>query len=285
MMKMVEGLLESLRGFQKEEVKVHRSLRQEVEEVLNALQTSGQTAFTSEQVSSIFQATAHVDIPVKERQTMWPSAANRGLFIVFEGLDRSGKTTQSKLLTEKLGQAGQVQWTSFPNRQTPTGSFIDLFLKRTIDLPRPLVHKLFSANRWERAAHIVETLNSGISVVCDRYSFSGLAYAMAEGLDSETCRESEQGLPNPDLVFFMKVDEKVGSSRAGFGDERYENATLQASVRIQFQQPVVRDGVVWQDVDGTEEIQVIHEKISAAVEERKKALPQDTMPSIHGLWL
>jgi dTMP kinase len=60
-------------------------------------------------------------------------AAKRGVFILIEGLDRCGKTTQNKRLNEWLVAAGhQSQQIGFPDRATPTGQLIDAHLTRKV---------------------------------------------------------------------------------------------------------------------------------------------------------
>jgi len=172
----------------------------------------------------------------------------------------------------------------FPNRETPTGTLIDLYLRRQLDLPDDLVHQLFSANRWEVATSIVSTLNSGTSVVCDRYAFSGVAYSAAKGLDLTWCQKPDVGLPLPDGVFFLHVDESVGASRQNFGDERYENTDMQAQVRQEFRRGPLREGVEWKDVDGARDIEVIHEEIFGAVQEIRQAEQENARP-IRRLWM
>merc|ERR1719502_726706 len=134
-----------------------------------------------------------------------------------------------------------------------------------IELPDETVHQLFSANRWESMESIIETLNNGESVVCDRYAFSGVAYSAAKGLDFEWCQKPDVGLPAPDGIFFLHVDESVGASRQNFGDERYENTDLQSRVRQQFKNSALYEGVEWHDVDGARSIEVISAEIQAAV--------------------
>merc|ERR1719345_648666 len=141
------------------------------------------------------------------------------------------------------------------------GGLIDLYLRRLIELPDEVVHQLFSANRWELAASIVEELNAGTSVVCDRYAFSGVAYSAAKGLSLSWCQTPDIGLPVPDGVFFLHIEQSVGASRANFGDERYENTDMQTKVRDQFREAPLRAGVEWRDVDGARDIQVIHNEI------------------------
>jgi dTMP kinase len=271
----VSQALQSLRGCD-----ASNGLRQ----LTSSLRDGSQTAFSAEAVDSIDAAIAALEQPLELKPT-WTAAKDRGLFFVFEGLDRSGKSTQSKLLTSRLEKIGAVKWMCFPDRSTPVGILIDMYLRKMIELPDETVHQLFSANRWEAAQGIVDVLNTGTSVICDRYAFSGVAYSAAKGLDLSWCQTPDIGLPVPDGVFFLHVDEKVGASRANFGDERYENATMQSRVREEFRQPSIRAGVDWHDVDAAREIQVIHEEISAAVDQIKLAEQENPLRPVQKLWL
>jgi len=76
----------------------------------------------------------------------------RAPFIVIEGLDRSGKTTQTGKLHENLKDIGvEVKLIKFPDRTTPIGQMIDAYLRSTSELDDHAIHLLFSANRWELA--------------------------------------------------------------------------------------------------------------------------------------
>lgn len=73
-----------------------------------------------------------------------------GKFIVFEGQDCSGKTTQTKLLGDHLEKKGEkVLSTAFPRRDTPVGRLINSYLKGNESLSPKVIHLLFCANRWE----------------------------------------------------------------------------------------------------------------------------------------
>ncbi|PAV91941.1 hypothetical protein WR25_21733 [Diploscapter pachys] len=163
--------------------------------------------------------------------------SGRGALIVFEGMDRSGKSTQARRLlnhinaTTKHGAILQP----FPDRNEPIGQLIDRYLKREIDFSEKALHLAFSANRWQKEPLILETIDKGVDVICDRYAFSGVAYSMAKGLDRSWVRQSDVGLPRPDIVLYFEVSPEVAKSRGGFGEERLEKEELQRNVAKEMQ--------------------------------------------------
>jgi len=255
-----------------------------LKEVVDALLAAKPKVFPEEELASIRDAAAKLCTPLAERPK-WTSEKSRGRFFVFEGLDRSGKSTQSRRLHKSLEQQGQAKWMCFPNRSTPSGVLIDLYLRNRIELTDQAIHELFSANRWEMAESIVDDLNQGCSIVCDRYAFSGVAYSTAKGLDLQGCKEPDRGVPVPDGVFFLHVDEKVGASRANFGDERYENATMQSQVRKVFQESALREGVFWNDVDGARDIETISSEIAGIVQDLMQSCQENGAGPIQHLWI
>jgi dTMP kinase len=74
----------------------------------------------------------------------------RGIFVVFEGVDRCGKSTQCRLLSKYLSDRGySVVDMRFPDRTTPIGTMINAYLTNNADMDDKAIHLLFSANRWE----------------------------------------------------------------------------------------------------------------------------------------
>ena len=94
------------------------------------------------------------------------SSGRRGLLIVFEGLDRTGKTTHCKRIVQELDDKAKMM--QFPDRTTVIGSLIDQYLRREKNLDDHVVHLLFSSNRWEKVAELREALNAGTHVFVDR---------------------------------------------------------------------------------------------------------------------
>lgn len=172
----------------------------------------------------------------------------RGTFIVVEGLDRSGKSTQVARLVEKL----EARHVKFPERTTSIGTMINSYLTNKCDINDQSVHLLFSANRWEMLSSILQTLQSGQHVICDRYAFSGMAYSHAKGLDLSWCISPDVGMPLPDITLFLDLDETTATKRAAYGEERYEKKEFQRLVRQAFQNIALlmeRSGARWERID------------------------------------
>lgn len=162
---------------------------------------------------------------------------SRGSLIVFEGLDRSGKTTQCTLLRNRLQEEGQsAVILSFPDRTTTTGQLLDSYLRKETTLPVRTAHLLFMANRWEKAQTIRQLVASGTTVIVDRYYYSGCVYAAAQdnSLTLAACRQLEIGLPRPDICIFLDVPPTCAEGRPGFGGELPEELAIQERARDLF---------------------------------------------------
>ncbi|XP_058803430.1 thymidylate kinase [Phymastichus coffea] len=200
----------------------------------------------------------------------------RGAFIVMEGLDRAGKSTQVSMLLEALKKRNiSTEKRVFPDRSTIIGGVINDYLLKKIEIAPKSVHLLFSANRWECEESICQTLKKGTTLVVDRYAASGAAYGAATTDHSlEWCKGLDRGLPAPDLVFYLDVPEEVQQTRASWGDERYERTETQRKVRANFQAlaPCFR----WSRVDATKSVEEMHqdvlERVLATIGECKDKL-------------
>ena len=144
----------------------------------------------------------------------------RGAFIVFEGVDRCGKTTQVGLLVKHLikniGIAAIAM--RFPDRTTPTGILINQYLQSKSELDDRAVHLLFSANRWEVAPTLQQHLKEGTTVICDRYAYSGVAFSSAKPTLANSlkwCQSCDVGLPAPDAVIFLDITQEQAQKRGG----------------------------------------------------------------------
>jgi len=180
----------------------------------------------------------------------------RGSLIVFEGCDKSGKSTQCKKLVEYLNNHGnQAEQWRFPERSTEIGKVINDYIEKKCELHDRAVHLLFSANRWELVPLMKEKLESGVTLVVDRYAFSGVAFTSAKGLDFEWCKSCDRELPTPDKVFYLDIPIDEASTRGDFGGERYEVSSFQKTVQEKFQQ--LQDDS-WEIIDARNTIENIH---------------------------
>jgi len=157
----------------------------------------------------------------------------RGLLVVFEGLDQSGKQTQAERLRDRLTAAGRsVRLLSFPSYETHIGAEIGRALKGERDYAADTMQLLYVANRFEWKPEIERELAEGTVVVCDRYLASSVAYGEAFGLDGAWLSEIQRYLPQPDLTVLLDIEPQVSASRKTADRDKYErDLALLARVR------------------------------------------------------
>lgn len=146
-----------------------------------------------------------------------------GKFIVFEGIDGSGKSTQFKLFCNILRERGhEVVETREPTRE-PVGDLISRRLKMKTDLPghvNGLVYTLlFYADRIEHNHIINKELERGKFVVSDRYYYSTLAYQQTQGFDTRFILDLHKKLVEkgyvriPDTTFLVDLPAETAIDR------------------------------------------------------------------------
>jgi len=144
----------------------------------------------------------------------------RGRFITFEGIDGSGKTTQMRMLAERLRREGREVLEAVEPGGTPVGAQIRRILLDSAnqDLRPTTELLLYFASRAQNVEQcILPALSAGKIVLCDRFTDSTLAYqGFARGLGEDTVLALDQiachGL-NPDLTLLVDVDLETGLAR------------------------------------------------------------------------
>lgn len=119
-----------------------------------------------------------------------------------------------------LANGRKAKYINFPDRTTESGSLINSYLTNKQDFNGETIHLLFTINRWEAMNKMEKLLNDGVTLIVDRYSFSGVAFSAAKGLDFDWCKAPEKGLLKPDLVLFLQLSAAAIEKRGGFGEER-----------------------------------------------------------------
>ena len=190
----------------------------------------------------------------------------RGLLIIFEGLDRCGKSTQAKKLKTyfEVKKNSKAEIISFPDRSSESGKILDSYLKMSKNLSTRASHLLFSFNRWERVEDIKSSLNKGITVILDRYAYSGVAYSVAKGEPLSWCLMPDQGLPRPDIVVQLDTDIDKIKIRENFGEERHDNIEFLKKVKEAYKN--FQNEKNWNVVDASKAIDDVHIDIVKIIE-------------------
>jgi len=196
----------------------------------------------------------------------------RGIFIVLEGGEGSGKSTQAALLAGRLRADGRDVVETFEPGGTARGALLrSVLLEDETPLEPRAELLLMAADRAQHVAELIEpSLARGAVVVCDRFSPSTLVYqGCARGLPidvvADICRIAEGDI-RPDLVIVLDVSEDVAAERAPRHPDRLEREgrEFHATVRAAYRKLAPEHG--WLVVDGNGGIDRVGARVWAAVE-------------------
>lgn len=134
-----------------------------------------------------------------------------GKFIVFDGLDGSGQSTQTSLLRDFLVEKGyQVIITKEPTLDSEAGKKIRQILDEKIKIEPDKFQELFAQDREEHLEKVViPALKKGKWVISDRYFFSSFAFGASDGLDFDWLIKINDNFLLPDRTFILKVQPEV----------------------------------------------------------------------------
>jgi len=199
----------------------------------------------------------------------------RGLFVTFEGIDRSGKTTQARLLADALGDRAVA--VREPGG-TPVGEQVRSLLKDPeVEIGAHAEALLFAAARAELVSRVIRpALADGRVVVSDRFLDSSLAYqgeARGLGVDEvlEVNRWATEGLL-PDVTIYLAIDPAAAVARAGEGDRiEGEGTALQERVARAYQHLAEAEPGRWHRIDASRPPDEVHADVVAVVEAARAA--------------
>ena len=225
---------------------------------------------------------------IKER---WSAPArrdpHRGFFIVFEGGEGAGKSTQIDAFVRWLEARGEKVVSTREPGGTPIGTRIRALLldNSTSDMNKRTEALLYAADRAQHVAEVIRpALDSGKMVVSDRFVDSSLAYqgvARGLGLD-EIYRLSEWATGGllPDVVFYMQLDPKVGLERKGGSPDRIESEDHDFHLRVNdaYVQIAKRYPHRFVVLDASRPQADVHKDIVAAFEERSQMIASPLEP-------
>jgi dTMP kinase len=202
-----------------------------------------------------------------------------GLLVVIEGIDYSGKTTQTLRLVRALQEAGQVVSSfHFPTAQSELGKLIGRVLSGKHAVPDDTLLALFAANRLEARLPIQQALGSQKVVVCDRYSASEYAYGGAKGLPFSWLEALESRMPAADLCFLLDLDASSAAKRKRKGaardmfEEDYRFLDAVRQIYLTVAQPGGTSGCRWVIIEADQPEEAIAEQLLTHVAERLRYL-------------
>jgi len=189
----------------------------------------------------------------------------KGSFICIEGLDGCGKTTQTKLLVERLKKKGyDTIYTAEPSRGE-IGSFIKKYCLHGETRVSSIVEALlFAADRFEHVEkEVIPALSEGKLVVSDRYVYSSLAYQGTAGLDLEWIEKINEHAIRPLLALFIDVEPETVIQRLKPRKSVMENLGTQQKVREVYVKFVEKGELV--KIDGNNSKQEVADDILTVV--------------------
>lgn len=202
---------------------------------------------------------------------------NKGILIVFEGIDGAGKSTQARLLAEALEREGRQVYITAEPTPLPSGRALREVLGGKVKKSPCEIAIMFAE---DRVAHnkdgeigIDKLLADGVCIICDRYYYSSLAYQGSQ-CDYEWVRSLNTRCPeirHPDLCVFLDLTPEESMKRIMSANrdttEIYENEETLAKVRNTFMKVI--DDMSKEDkiavIDASRDIDAIAADILAAV--------------------
>ena len=186
------------------------------------------------------------------------------IFIVIEGLDGSGKTTQTHLLAQKLSKNYPVNITAEPSRGK-IGMFIRqccLYEDKRLSIEAEAL--LFAADRIEHLQNEIKpALDEGKIVVCDRYTYSSLAYQGSAGLSLDWIKTINDRALQPDFAIFIDVPPEKVLERLQRKKSVMETLETQQKVREVYLKYIEKGELV--SIDGNKPKDVVAEALHAKV--------------------
>lgn len=172
-------------------------------------------------------------------------------FIVFEGIDGSGKSTISQMLYEKMREVDADVYRTFEPTDSPIGSVIKNILNKRIVSDDKTIAALFLADRLDHLLNpvtgMMQYLEKGTHVISDRYYYSSYAYHVPMlSMDwvinaNKACAD----ILRPDVVFYLKISAKESMRRINASrkfTDLFETHEKMEKVIVNYNEAIAREG-------------------------------------------
>ncbi len=161
-----------------------------------------------------------------------------GKFITIYGVNNIGKTTQTKLLAERLTQDGyKVKTLKYPiYTAEPTGPRISSILrdKAEPDISQEHFQLLYCLNRFDTESQLKQLIQENDIVIAEDYTYTSVAWGSAQGASKEWLKTVNSPLLEPDFTLMLDGDRGLGSIEKGHRHE--DNNQLAQKVKKIFQE-------------------------------------------------
>ena len=200
----------------------------------------------------------------------------KGRFIVFEGIDGAGKTTQVELLKRRLEERGEKVFVTAEPTALPSGKELRRVLSGEIKKSDCEIAAMFTLDRIahniDKEIGIEKLLGEGYFIICDRYYYSTLAYQGAT-VDYAWVRSLNVDCPeirHPDLCLFLDLTPEVSMARISAGRESteiFENTETLTKVRNSFMKVIDDLGRTEciRVIDASADIETVADRVLSAV--------------------
>lgn len=195
-----------------------------------------------------------------------------GSFFAFEGIDGSGKSTQIRLLTDRMKQEGIPCYTTMEPTDSPIGSLIRQIMVGRMKADNKVIAGLFVADRLDHLLNDIDGIKAkvdqGITVVTDRYYFSSYAYQSVDMPMDWVIQANEQSaaILRPTANIFIDVDPEITMERISRNrshQELFEKKSRLIEVRKKYLEAFEKLGdkekIIW--IDGNRPLDVIADDI------------------------
>lgn len=196
-------------------------------------------------------------------------------FIVFEGIDGAGTSTQIKKICEKDSQ--RFFQTAEPT-SLETGKFLRRMLSGEFFVDEKTNSFLFAADRAEHIYGkngIIEQLSNGKTVISDRYLFSSLAY-QSISCGEELPKLLNSTFPLPEILFFFEIDPEISLKRVNSRNEKkeiYEKLETQKKIAIEYEKIISE-----YENDASCEMKIIRIDATKSIEEISDTISKIILP-------
>ena len=184
-----------------------------------------------------------------------------GKFIVLYGINNLGKTTQTRILVDKLKLHGlKAEYLKYPVYDlAPSGPILNNYLRQNnlYNLSAREAQILYAFNRLQFEKTLVEKLAQGINIVAEDYTGTGLAWGLAAGVNENFLKYINSGLIKEDLAFLFDGErflESIEYNHQHETDNRFITKARIAHLRLGYEYG-------WVIINANQSIKQIHDKI------------------------